>query len=366
MKKTDSVPAMLTVKESVLNRNASELIGRDFIKRINDYGNMLAKRGVDLASDPTPGPSTENLLGYQMGTADVRRDDRGDLLRDADNTFYGGGHVPVPTPTPTPTTRMYQYGTSSVDDFGSPFFKRNAVSQITGLRSPPQRFISNYSGGPSAYGSQGILGPDQNLAYQAALSRPQRSDLTTITLPSGGIASVPSSSAERTIQGVAQRIQGFSQPSFQTFAASKPMTHTEMAADIARRNLTATGSSLGTPQNNPLPSGVQPYISPEEAAQKGLQWTGGTQGWQPYVSPQQMTDQNLQYTGGPSSGSINAPSQTTHFLPPGFSSTTGSSGAPNSTPNDIHFLPPGFSSVQGYTNPMTKQLQEGYGSAYGY
>jgi hypothetical protein len=85
----------------------------------------------------------------------------------------------------------------------------------------------------------------------------------------------------------------------------------------------------------------------------------------PYVSPQQMTDQNLQYTGGqPSSPS----QQTTHFLPPGFTATTGLSGAPNSGPNDIHFLPPGFTSVQGFTNPVTKQLQQdqGYGSAYGY
>ena len=207
VKKTDSVPAMLTPKEAILNRNAAELLGRDAIKRLNAHGNMLAKRGVDLASDPTPGPSTQNLLGYQYGTAMVGRDDRADLLADAENTFYGGGQVPAPTPTPTPTPRMYQYGTYSVDPrhdyapYGSgaasprtikAFMSRYGVldsrgnittptpSGGTATVGPSNRFpqpsggstsASRYSGAPSTYGSQGILGPDQNPAYQAALAR---------------------------------------------------------------------------------------------------------------------------------------------------------------------------------------------------
>ncbi len=162
-KGTDTVDAKLTPREAILNRNAAELLGRDAIARLNAHGNMLAKRGVDLASDPTPGPSTENMLGYQMGTSMVQSDDRADLLRDADNTFYGGGQAPMPTPTPTPKPNGYQYGSEDV------LRRRNAVSRFTGLRTPPSRMTSNYSGSPSAYGSQGILGPDQNPAYQAAL-----------------------------------------------------------------------------------------------------------------------------------------------------------------------------------------------------
>jgi hypothetical protein len=178
MKKTDRVPAMLTPKEAVLNRNAAELLGRDAIKRLNAHGNMLAKRGVDLASDPTPGPSTQNLLGYQMGTAMVGRDDRTDLLQNVEDTFYGGGQVPVPTPTPTPTTRMYQYGTEDVRRRTTDRYYRG----INISRGPSRNAITDTGQGEivrskglgpsyySPYGSQG-LSPENNPAYQAALAR---------------------------------------------------------------------------------------------------------------------------------------------------------------------------------------------------
>jgi hypothetical protein len=47
---TDTVPAMLTPKEAVLNVNAAELAGRGNIKKLNAAGNKLAKRGVNLAT----------------------------------------------------------------------------------------------------------------------------------------------------------------------------------------------------------------------------------------------------------------------------------------------------------------------------
>jgi hypothetical protein len=47
---TDSVPAMLTPREAVLNRNAAELAGRGNIEQLNQEGNVLAKKGVDLAA----------------------------------------------------------------------------------------------------------------------------------------------------------------------------------------------------------------------------------------------------------------------------------------------------------------------------
>ncbi len=193
-KGTDSVDAKLTPRESVLNRNASELIGRDTIKRFNYYGNMLAKRGVDLASlpsDPTPGPSTENMLGYQMGTSMVQRDDRADLLRDADNTFYGGG-APMPTPTPTPVQRGYQYGTENVR-------RRNAASR---LNFPQGQIIQGSGAGSGGYGytqGTGSLPPDQNPAYQSVIAkgRTSRSAYTMIPTPSGGSISVPTGQIDK-------------------------------------------------------------------------------------------------------------------------------------------------------------------------
>ncbi len=91
---TDVIPAMLSPHEAVLNRKAADLLGRDKIKKLNAKGNAMER--------------------YQRGTSDVGRDDRADLLAEASNTFYGGGHAPAPTPTPTPNPRGYQYGTSNV------------------------------------------------------------------------------------------------------------------------------------------------------------------------------------------------------------------------------------------------------------
>jgi len=337
-KNSDSVPAMLTPREAILNRNAAELLGRDTIKRLNDHGNMLSRRGVDLASDPTPGPSTENLLGYQMGTADVGRDDRADLLRDTENTFYGGGNVPAPTPTPTPKPRGYQYGTSSVDDFDVFNKKKTATGRmnragIMNVQDDPTK--PNFDPvSTSQYMGKGgtLLGPQYNT--NSGRVNP---------LPSGAVG-----------------IQGFSQP-LNFGAAAKPMTHTEMAADIARRNLTSSGSLLGTQQRT---------VGGIDAS------TLSDQGIDPNQSMTNVnfnTLRNIQDNKDRQAGTYQAPTtdqSTVHFLPPGFTATTGSTGVNGSSPNDIHFLPPGFTSVQGVTNPQTKQLQEpddqGYGSAYGY
>jgi hypothetical protein len=50
MPNTDTVPAMLTPREAVLNRNAAEMAGRGNIEQLNQEGNKLAERGVDLAA----------------------------------------------------------------------------------------------------------------------------------------------------------------------------------------------------------------------------------------------------------------------------------------------------------------------------
>jgi hypothetical protein len=65
---TDTVPAMLTPREAVLNRNAAELAGRPEIEALNKQGNELAKQGVDLAATgesnvPDPKASDRRLAG---------------------------------------------------------------------------------------------------------------------------------------------------------------------------------------------------------------------------------------------------------------------------------------------------------------
>ncbi len=263
-----------------------------------------------------------------MGTSMVQGDDRADLLRDAENTFYGGGTAPVPSPTPTPAPRRgYQYGTSSVDPK-----KRNAAS----------RYNRNWDVNP--------ISDSQYIGRGGALLGRQYDPQTAAVnpLPSGSVG----------VQGFAST-RNTAQQSLSNFG--RPKTPTEMAADIARRNLTATGSSLGTPQQ---PQSSQVYDDPNRPSNISSSsynaYTGQTGAMADRPSNISTSSyQAYQDQSGP----------TIHFLPPGFTSEVGSTGAPNSSPNDINFLPPGFSSVQGNVDPMTKQLKQedqGYGSAYGY
>jgi hypothetical protein len=288
-----------------------------------------------------------------------RRDDRSDLLKEAEDSFYGGGNAPRPSPTPTATPRPTQLAMNG---------------QPSGVLSTS----TNAAGRVRTGGGILNVTPDDPVSSSRYLG-PNGTDLGPQYDPTGAVNPLPKGAIG--VQG-SQNATAFnrslngSQP-IPGAAPSPQMTHTEMAADIAKRNLTASGSLLGDQpqQQQQIPAGFRGYVSPERAASEGLQWTGGNTGWQPYVSPEEATKRNLQFTGGLN----NVPSQqdqpTTHFLPPGFTSVQGSTGAPNSSPNDIHFLPPGFTSVQGTTNPQTKQLQfvpppqkqdEGYGSAYGY
>jgi hypothetical protein len=71
-RQADSVPARLTPREAVLNRNAAELMGRHRIAAFNAMGNMMARRGVDLPTQTKPGRRMiQNPLHYQYGTSDV-------------------------------------------------------------------------------------------------------------------------------------------------------------------------------------------------------------------------------------------------------------------------------------------------------
>jgi hypothetical protein len=65
---TDTVPAMLTPREAVLNRNAAELAGRPAIEALNKEGNQLAAKGVDLAAEGNSDmKSKQKPKGYAGG-----------------------------------------------------------------------------------------------------------------------------------------------------------------------------------------------------------------------------------------------------------------------------------------------------------
>lgn len=168
--KTDSVLAELTPREAVLNRNAAELMGRKKIAALNAKGNKLAERGVDLPSRKyqlgtsnvevdkrppkgpkakagiyEPSPTPKPIFQFQGGSSDVGNERR-DLLKEAEETFYGGGQAPPPKPTPTPTPkpRKYQYGTSNV---------RRAVD----MSAPASAgfsggFTGGFAGSPGSFG----------------------------------------------------------------------------------------------------------------------------------------------------------------------------------------------------------------------
>lgn len=57
-----------------------------------------APRGIGLL----PANAVNILLRKTLGKAPRIADDRKDLLKDVEDTFYGGGQAPAPTPTPTP------------------------------------------------------------------------------------------------------------------------------------------------------------------------------------------------------------------------------------------------------------------------
>jgi hypothetical protein len=85
---TDTVPAMLTPREAGLNRNAAELAGRGAIEKLNQEGNQLAERGVDLAGGGgETSMKNKKVAGYRRGT--------GNFDREAGGGYYGGQAEPA-------------------------------------------------------------------------------------------------------------------------------------------------------------------------------------------------------------------------------------------------------------------------------
>ncbi len=66
-------------------------------------GNLPSVPPVSNAGVPSPTPfSTPVPSATPTSTPFKVADGRSDLLKDTENTFYGGGNAPIPTPTPTP------------------------------------------------------------------------------------------------------------------------------------------------------------------------------------------------------------------------------------------------------------------------
>jgi hypothetical protein len=124
LQRTDSVPAQLTPREAVLNRNAAELIGRHRIRHANAIGNHLAAAGIDLSSinqnaqplaplqqqgammPPPPGIAPgAGGAGYQTGISDVPYTPISDPNNPGLNINTPGqpGYVPT-SPSATPPT----------------------------------------------------------------------------------------------------------------------------------------------------------------------------------------------------------------------------------------------------------------------
>lgn len=111
----------------------------------------------------------------------------------------------MPTPTPTPKPNGYQYGSEDVRR------RRNAASRYTTNYSPLTTATQGVRIGGQYGGAGATLAPEDNPAYQAAIAkgRTSRSAYTTIQLPSGGTASVPTASKQRYLdliqpRGIAQ------------------------------------------------------------------------------------------------------------------------------------------------------------------
>src|SRR6267154_5710142 len=68
--------------------------------------------------------------------------ERDDLLKDADNAFYGGGQVqptPTPAPSPTPTPRSYFSGVpnGNIANPGQSTFMQPTTPKLNNFSLPP-------------------------------------------------------------------------------------------------------------------------------------------------------------------------------------------------------------------------------------
>jgi hypothetical protein len=78
--------------------------GAPFI-RLRNITPVPSFNSVKPIPNPIPTNAASRIANGVNGAQTF--DDRSDLLKDTENTFYGGGNAPpTPTPTPTPTTQF--------------------------------------------------------------------------------------------------------------------------------------------------------------------------------------------------------------------------------------------------------------------
>jgi hypothetical protein len=207
---SDTVPAVLTPREAVLNRNAAELAGRGKIEALNAEGNALARKGVDLAaggmtsvkekimkskpkqSKPQSGspyvqafqklmPKGGAPVGYEQGVGGVPQAQR-----------PMPGPMAPPSPQPRPQQNIYN-GIGG----GGLFPPRQTVGLATGTGSVPLPGpIGTPPQGEEAYGPPvNLTAPQiQRLSQQTGLSAGQIQGLMSAVQGIGGIGGAGSAS----------------------------------------------------------------------------------------------------------------------------------------------------------------------------
>ena len=144
---TDSVPAMLTPHEAVLNTGAAKIMGRKNIDKLNARGRKGGRKGKgyadgtsDVEDDNPPGapeyergplanpkPSPAPVKGYQRGTSDVSSDEEGNQYDRATGALVAGA-----------SQVRAAAGDRSASCFGSGWTP-SQNSGLDSLRSPPNQ-----------------------------------------------------------------------------------------------------------------------------------------------------------------------------------------------------------------------------------
>jgi len=132
------------------------------------------------------GPADTSALQRYKGM--LLADDRNDLLKDAEDAFYGGGQAPRPTPTPTPpvTPRYSPDGMSAMQFASQSFGQPGAMATANSLAAPgaTQNVMSGIAGalGGIAKGmQQGQQGSQQALAMLHTAPNPLKALLAQLT-----------------------------------------------------------------------------------------------------------------------------------------------------------------------------------------
>lgn len=155
---TDTVPAMLTPHEAILNVGAKKILGKAKIDKLNARGRKARGKGK----------------GYAAGTSDVEDDNPPGAPQ------YERGPFANPKPTPAPRVKGYQRGTSDVssDEEG------NQYDKATGALVAGASQVRAAAGDSSASSFGSGWTPTQNASLDSLRTPPSPPDQPNLT-PAG-------------------------------------------------------------------------------------------------------------------------------------------------------------------------------------